>query len=66
MSLYFGVESYFGVHAVFELLALLQRGLRLFLVLPEIGVAGFCFEFGELFAGGGGVKESSAQARCVS
>jgi hypothetical protein len=42
----FGVESYFGVYAVFDDFALLQGGLRFFLVLPEIGVAGFCFEIG--------------------
>ncbi len=46
MSLFFAVESDFGVYAVFDGFALLQRGLRFFLVLPEIGVAGFCFEFG--------------------
>ena len=42
----FSVESHFGVDTVFDGLALLQGGLRFFLVLPEIGVAGFCFEFG--------------------
>ena len=46
MSLFLRVERDFGVDAVFDDFALLQGGLRLFLVLPEIGVAGFCFEFG--------------------
>ena len=55
-----------GAHAVLELLALLERGLGLLLILPEIGAAGYFFERGELFAGGGDVKDSSAQARCVS
>jgi hypothetical protein len=41
-----GVERYFGVYPVFDGFALLQSGLRFFLVLPEIGVAGFCFKFG--------------------
>jgi hypothetical protein len=41
-----GVERYFGVYPVFDGFALLQSGLRFFLVLPEIGVAGFCFELG--------------------
>jgi hypothetical protein len=40
------VEGYFGVYAVFDGLALLQRGLRFFLILPEIRIAGFGFEFG--------------------
>ena len=40
------VESYFGVYAVFDGFALLQGGLRFFLILPEIRVAGFGFEFG--------------------
>jgi hypothetical protein len=39
----FAVESGFGVDAVFDLLALLQRFLRLGLILPKVGVAGFCF-----------------------
>jgi threonine/homoserine/homoserine lactone efflux protein len=62
----FGVESFFRVHAVFHLLALLQESLRLFLVLPEVGIAYFFFQSGELFSSGAGVKESSARARCVS
>jgi hypothetical protein len=39
----FSVEGGFGVYAVFDLLALLQRFLGLGLILPEIRVAGFCF-----------------------
>ena len=66
MSLILLSESASGVYAVFELLALLQNGLGLFLIVPEIGIAGFCFELGELFVRGGGVKDSSAQAPCVS
>jgi hypothetical protein len=37
--------------AVFELFALLEKGLGLFLILPEIRVADFYFECGELLAG---------------
>jgi hypothetical protein len=40
---FFPVEGRFGVYAVFDLLALLQRFLGLDLILPKIGVAGFCF-----------------------
>ena len=43
---FFEVERFFCVHAVFDGFALLQGGLRFFLVLPEIWVAGFGFEFG--------------------
>jgi hypothetical protein len=43
---FFRVESHFGVYAVLNGFALLQGGLRFFLVLPEIRVAGFGFEFG--------------------
>jgi len=42
----FAVERDFGVYPVFDRFALLQSRLGFFLVLPEIGVAGFCFEFG--------------------
>jgi hypothetical protein len=34
-----GVERYFGVYPVFDGFALLQSGLRFFLVLPEIRLA---------------------------
>jgi hypothetical protein len=37
--------------------------LRLFLILPEIGIAYFFFESGELFFPGGGVKDNSERAR---
>jgi hypothetical protein len=40
----FAVEGFFRVDAVFELLALLQDGLRFFLILPEIRVAYFFFD----------------------
>ena len=62
----FAVEGFFRGDAVFDLLALLQDGLRFFLILPEIRVAYFLFKCGELLASGVSVKESSAQARCVS
>jgi hypothetical protein len=63
---YFTVESFFPVRAFFELLALLQERLGLFLIVPEIGVAGFNFQLDELFTRGGGVKDSFALPRCVS
>jgi hypothetical protein len=37
------VQIFVGGQAVFDDFALLQRGLRFGLILPEIGVAGFCF-----------------------
>jgi len=37
------LESFVSGQAVFDNLALLQSGLRLGLILPKIGVAGFCF-----------------------
>jgi hypothetical protein len=40
---FFAVERCFGVYAVFDLLALLQDFLCFGLILPEIGIAGFCF-----------------------
>jgi len=54
------------VDALLRLLALLQRLLRLFLVLPEIRPAGFFFEAGQQFAVAGNVKENSAPAPCVA
>src|SRR5690348_2297415 len=60
------LERALAVGAVFKLLPLLQERLRLFLVLPEIGSVDFYFEFSYLLAGGFGVKDSSARARCVS
>ncbi len=54
-----------GIDAVFELLALLQKGLSLFLILPEIRGAGLPLEGGKLRARGGDVKDSYARARCV-
>jgi hypothetical protein len=62
----FGIKGFRGVDAVFKLLALLQYGLSLFLIVPEVGVAGFYFEFRKLFARDIDVKDSSARARCVS
>jgi hypothetical protein len=46
-----GFKRTFALDAVFEMLALLQERLGLFLILPEIGVADFYFEYGELFSG---------------
>jgi hypothetical protein len=43
---HFAIERVFGVDAVFDYFALLEDGLGLFLVLPEIGVANFFFECG--------------------
>jgi hypothetical protein len=43
---HFTIERVFGVDAVFDYFALLEDGLGLFLVLPEIGVANFFFECG--------------------
>src|ERR1700674_338688 len=57
------VERYFGAGAGFEQFALLEEGLGLLLVLPEIRVAYFFFERGELGAGGRGVKDNSGRAR---
>jgi hypothetical protein len=59
-------ERFFGVYAIFELLPLLQDGLGLFLVLPEIRIAYFFFESGQMLLRGLSVKDSSARARCVS
>ena len=42
-----------AVHARFGRLALLQNALGLLLVLPEIGLRGLGFEFGEQLRGGG-------------
>jgi len=54
------------VDALLRLLALLQRFLRLFLVLPEIRPAGFFFEASQQFTVAGNVKENSAPAPCVA
>jgi hypothetical protein len=54
------------IDALLRLLALLQRLLRLFLVLPEIRPAGFFFEAGQQFAVAGNVKENSAPAPCAA
>jgi hypothetical protein len=62
----FAVERFGGAEAVFDLLALLENSLRLLLILPEIRVADFFFEGGELLAGGFYVKDSSARGRCAS
>jgi hypothetical protein len=40
------IERVVGVDAVFDYFALLQDGLGLFLILPEIGVADFFFQCG--------------------
>ena len=57
MSFILRVERGFGVDALFELLALLQRPAPL-LIVPEIRGAGFCFECGELFACGSASKKA--------
>jgi hypothetical protein len=43
---HFAIERVLGVDAVFDYFALLEDGLGLFLILPEIGVADFFFECG--------------------
>jgi hypothetical protein len=43
---HFAVERVFGVDTVFDRFTLLEDGLGLFLVLPEICVADFFFECG--------------------
>ena len=51
MSLFLRVERYFGVDAVFDGFALLQRGLRFFLILPEIGVRWFLLRIRRVVCG---------------
>jgi hypothetical protein len=48
----------------FQLFAFLQDSLRLFRVLPEIGLADAAFQFRQPCAVAFGVKGSSAPARC--
>jgi hypothetical protein len=55
-------QNLFRFQALFDRLALLQRALRLLLVLPEVGGRCFALEFAEAGAVLGGVKESSARA----
>ena len=43
---HFAIERVLGVDAVFDYFPLLEDGLGLFLILPEIGVADFFFECG--------------------
>jgi hypothetical protein len=43
---HFAIERVLGGDAVFDYLALLQDGLGLFLVLPEVCVADFFFQGG--------------------
>jgi hypothetical protein len=62
---HFAIERVLGVDAVFNYFALLEDGLRFFLVLPEICVADFFFDYGQLLASGWGVKDSSARAPCA-
>jgi len=49
----------------FGVLALLEDGLGLLLILPKGGIAGFLFEGLQAFAVGGNVKDSSARVRCA-
>jgi len=58
-------QPFFGNDALFRLLALLQDFLRLFLVPPEIRLAGFLLESGQTRAGGRYVKGSSGRERCA-
>jgi hypothetical protein len=37
------LQGFIGGQAVFDDFALLQGGLRFALILPKIGIAGFCF-----------------------
>jgi hypothetical protein len=46
MSLILASSFFFGVHAVFELLALLHHRLGLFLILPEVCRVDFRVEIG--------------------
>jgi hypothetical protein len=59
-------ELLVGGDIILGQLALLEDGLRLLLVLPESGFAGFGFEKFQAFAAGGRVKDSSARVRCAS
>jgi hypothetical protein len=59
-------EFLIRLQAVFGALPLLERLLRRFLVLPEVGVAYLLFKAGEGLPVAGDVKDSSARARCAS
>lgn len=61
----FGVERLLGGNAILELLAFLQNGLRLRLIVPKVGGAYFCFKFLELLLRGGRVKDNSGRAPYV-
>jgi hypothetical protein len=43
---HFAIERVLGANTIFDYFALLEDGLGLFLVLPEIRVADFFFECG--------------------
>jgi hypothetical protein len=50
-----------GGELIFDLLAVAENALRFFLIAPEIGVGGACFEGFQARAVLGSVKESSAR-----
>jgi len=50
----------------FSALAITQNGLRLFLVVPEIGLSDAGFEGFQTFAVLRRVKDNSGRARCVA
>jgi hypothetical protein len=56
-------KRFFRLYAFLELLALLQQGLGFFLILPEIRIAYFFLNRGELLLCGGRVKDSSLRAQ---
>ncbi len=59
------LELLVRLDAFFGLLALLENFLRLFLVLPEIRLGGFCFEAAEPLPAARSLKGSSARVRCA-
>jgi hypothetical protein len=50
-----------GGELIFDALAVAENALRFFLIAPEIGVGGACFEGFQACAVLGSVKESSAR-----
>jgi len=61
-----GARKFFvGGDVAFGVFALLQDSLGFFLVLPEGGIAGLCFEGFQSLAVGCDVKDSSARGRCA-
>jgi len=58
-------EFFVRGNIAFRVFALLQDALGFFLVLPEGGIAGLCFEGFQALAVGGNVKDNSARDRCA-